>query len=408
LPTEPATEPETGNQKPETKLKRNANAILLIAGLFVLLVALNLIFFIDKSAAEEDELTADRSSFRSTPYGTLAFYTLLEESSYNVTRFEKPFTELKDGEPGTLVLITPPDVHTPDEEEFNALAKWIEAGGVLIIADRYVDKQIGDAGIHTERAVAKTPVRILQPTPLTRGVQQVAVSEYATRVKVDSRAVTYHIGDDQAAVVADAQVGKGRVVLLTDPFIVSNNGISQADNVVLALNLFAERPAGSIAFDEYHHGYGAATTSQGLMSYFRGTPVPWMLAQASLIAVLVVYTNGRRFARPVPLRRERRTTNLEFVSSMANITRLAQATDLAMKNIYFEFRKRLCRFVGAPAKIDNAKLAGAAARRAKLDERELSRLLSRCEAVSSGDEVSESELLKLVTRIREIESRLGS
>src|SRR5216684_3688541 len=105
-------------------MKRNANAILLIAGLFVLLVALNFIFFVDKSAAEEDE-------------------------------------------PGTLVLITPPDVHNPDEEEFNALNKWIEAGGLLIIADRNIDKQIGDAGIHTEHAVAKSPVRILQPTSLT-------------------------------------------------------------------------------------------------------------------------------------------------------------------------------------------------------------------------------------------------
>jgi len=376
--------------------------------LFVLLVALNFIFFVDKSAAEEDELTADRSSYRSTPYGTLAFYTLLEEGRYNVTRFEKPFTELKDHEPGTLVLITPPDVHNPDEEEFNALNKWIEAGGLLIIADRNIDKQIGDAGIHTEHAVAKSPVRILQPTSLTRGIRRVAVSEYATRVKVDSRAATYHIGDDQAAVVADAQVGKGRVVVLTEPFIVANNGISQADNVILALNLFAERPAGKIAFDEYHHGYGAMTTGQGLMSYFRGTPVPWMLAQAGLIAALVVYTNGRRFARPVPLKRERRTTNLEFVSSMANITRLAQATDLAMENIYSEFRKRLCRFNGVPAKIENGKLAAATARRVRFDERELAGLLSRCEGVSRGDEVSESELLKLVTRIREIESQIGS
>lgn len=389
-------------------MKRNANAILLIAGLFVLLVALNFVFFVDKSAAEEDELTGDRSSYRSTPYGTLAFYTLLEESRYDVTRFEKPFTELKDHEPGTLVLITPPDVHGPDEEEFNALTKWIEAGGLLIVADRKIDIQIGDAGIHTEYAVGKSPIRIVQPTPLTRGVQRVAVSEYATRVKVDSRAVTYHIGDDQAAVVADAQVGKGRVVLLTDPFIVANNGISQADNVILALNLFVELPAGKIAFDEYHHGYGATTTGQGLMSYFRGTPVPWMLAQAGLIAVLMVYTNGRRFGRPVPLRRERRTTNLEFVSSMANITRLAQATDLAMKNIYSEFRKRLCLFIGAPAKIENRKLASAAARRARLDERELASLLVRCEGVSSGDEVSESELLKLVTRIRKIESQIGA
>ncbi len=132
-----------------------------------------------------------------------------------------------------------------------------------------------------------------------------------------------------------------------------------------------------------------------------------MMAQAGLIAALVVYSYGRRFGRPIPLRQERRTTNLEFVSSMANITRLAHASDLAMENIYSEFRKRLCRFSGVPAKIENRKLAAAAARRARLDERALARLLSRCEEIARGEKVSEPEVLKLVTRIREIESRFS-
>jgi uncharacterized protein DUF4350 len=390
-------------------MKRNASAIILIVSLFLLVVALNFVFFIDKRATgEEEELTADRSSYRSTPYGTLALYTLLEESHYNVTRFEKPFTELKDREPGTLLVIAPPDTHNPDQEELEAVSKWVEAGGLLIVIDREIDVSIGDAAVHTEPAQSKSTVHTLQPTPLTRGVERVALSKYASRVKVDSRSATYHIGDDQAAVVADAQVGKGRVVLLTDPYLVANNGISQADNVVLALNLIAGRAAGTIAFDEYHHGYGASSTGGGLMSYFRGTPVPWMMAQAGLIALLVVYSRGRRFGRPVPLKRERRTTNLEFVSSMANITRLAHATDLAMENIYAEFRKRLCRLGGVPAKVENEKLAAAVARRSKLDERELATLLNRCEGVSRGEQVGESELLKLVARIREIESRLGS
>jgi hypothetical protein len=390
-------------------MKRNARATLLIGSLFLVLVALNFVFFIDKRATgEEDEFSADRSSYRSTAYGTQAFYTLLQESRFNVTRFEKPFTELKDREVGTLLVIAPPDTHNPDQEEFEAVNKWVEAGGLLIVIDRDINISVGDAAVRTEHADLKSTVHTLQPTPLTRGVERVALSEYATRVKVDSRSATYHIGDDQAAVVADAQVGKGRVVLLTDPYLVANNGISQADNVVLALNLLAERPAGKIAFDEYHHGYGASTTGQGLMSYFRGTPVPWMMWQAGLIAALVVYSRGRRFGRPLPLKRERRTTNLEFVSSMANITRLARATDLAMENIYGEFRKRLCRFGGVPAKIENEKLAFAVARRSKLDERALATLLARCEEVSRGEQVGEPELLTLVTRIREIESRLGA
>lgn len=388
-------------------MRRNARAILLIAGLFIVLVGLNFAFFLDTRDTEETELTGDRSSYRATPYGTLAFYTLLGESGNRVTRFEKPFTELKHDDPGTLIVIAPPESRNPDEDELIAANKWVEDGGLLVIVDRDIHVRFGNAGVNTERAESASAVRTLQPTPLTRGVQHVELSEHATRIKVDSRSVTYHIGDDQAAVLADTQFGKGRVVLLTDPFIVANNGIERADNVILALNLLAERPSGKIGFDEYHHGYGSSGAGGGLMAYFRGTPVPWMMAQAGLIAVLAVYSYGRRFGRPIPLRRERRTTNLEFVSSMANITRLAQAGDLAMENIYSEFRNRLCRFAGVPTRFDNEKLATATARRAKLDQRDLATLLFRCDEIARGEHASEPELLKLVTRIREIESQLG-
>src|SRR6185503_19431469 len=106
-------------------MRRNAKAILLVAGLFALLVALNFLFFVDTRATDEDELTGDRSSYRSTPYGTRAFYTLLEESNYDVIRLEKPFTQLQYGQPGTLIVIAPPEAHNPDEEEFTALNKWV-------------------------------------------------------------------------------------------------------------------------------------------------------------------------------------------------------------------------------------------------------------------------------------------
>jgi hypothetical protein len=389
-------------------VKSNASAILLLVALFAVLVALNFIFFVDTREVEESEKSADRSSYRTTPYGTHAFYTLLEESNYPVTRLEKPFTGIteRDGI-GTLVIISLPDTSNPDEEEFQSLNKWVESGGLLIIIDREIRVNFGEASANTQPGNPESSVRPLQPTLYTRGVEYIKTSQYATRVTLDSRAAVYHIGDEQGGLLADTKVGQGRVVLLTDPYVVANNGIKDADNVILALNLFAARPQGKIAFDEYHHGYGSGTTSGGVMSYFRGTPVPWMMAQAGLIAALVVYTYGQRFARPIPLKQERRTTNLEFVSSMANITRLARASDLAIQNIYSEFRKRLCRFSGLPAKVDNTKLAAATARRAKLNESELVRLLGRCEEIVRGEAVSDAELLKLVRRIREIESQVG-
>jgi len=388
-------------------MRKNAKAVSLVAGLFLLFIALNFAFFADNRASEENEINGDRSSYRTTPYGARAFYTLLEESQYGVMRWEKPFTELKERDPGTLIVIAPPVQYNPDEDEITALNNWLDSGGLLIIVDREIKLGLGDAIINTEPAAVRSDVHPLQPTSFTRGIQRVAISELATGVKVDSRSVTYHIGDTQSAILADARLGKGRVVLLTDQYIVANNGVSQADNVKLGLNLLADRPPGKIAFDEYHHGYGHTWAGGGIMSYFRGTPVPWMLAQGALIAVLVVYSYGKRFGRPIPLRRERRTTNLEFVSSMANITRLAEASDLAMEDIYSEFRKRLCRFSGVSPKLENSKLAAAAARRSRIDARDLSEVLTRCEEVAEGTPVSEGELLKLVTRIRGIESQLN-
>jgi hypothetical protein len=391
-------------------MKRSTSAILLVLVIFLLLVGLNFVFFVDTQTAEESEQTGNRSSYRTTPYGTRAFYTLLEETGHPVTRLEKPYNEITDRDDiGTLVLIALPDSSGPDKEEFDALAEWVGRGKQLLIIDQTVqlDHVIGDLVASTSFTISNGEPRPLQPTRYAFGVERIKLGSAATRIRLSGHGAVSHIGDDNGALLADARVKEGRVVFLTDPHIVANNGIKEADNLVLALNLFDDPPPGKIAFDEFHHGYGSHATSEGVLAYFRGTPVPWLFWQGVLIAAVATYTFGRRFARPLPLRRERRTTNLEFVSSMATITRLARATDLAMQNVYWDFRKRLCRYSGLPSNAESAQLAASAARRARLDEAELARLLMVCDQVSRGRPVSDAELLRLVTRIREIESQLG-
>src|SRR5262245_63131577 len=113
-------------------MKKNAAAILILFAVFGLLVALNFIFFVDTRSAGEAEWNAVRSSYRSTPYGALAYYTLLKERGYDVGRFEKSFTQLRDRDPGTLIIISPPESHAATEEELKSLQKWIAAGGYWI------------------------------------------------------------------------------------------------------------------------------------------------------------------------------------------------------------------------------------------------------------------------------------
>ncbi|MEJ7710532.1 MAG: DUF4350 domain-containing protein [Pyrinomonadaceae bacterium] len=68
-----------------------------------------------------------------------------------------------------------------------------------------------------------------------------------------STAPVAHFSDDQGALLIDHAYGDGRVMLLSDPFILANNGIEREDNLQLALNMLGGRD-NLIAFDEYHHG----------------------------------------------------------------------------------------------------------------------------------------------------------
>ena len=113
-----------------------------------------------------------------------------------------------------------------------------------------------------------------------------------------STAPVVHFGEKRGALLVDYPYGNGRIVLLSDPYIVANNGISRADNLLLAMNAVAGS-GGMIAFDEFHQGRPA--THNALFQYFSGTPVLAICAQLALIGVAIVWSQGRRFARPLPL-----------------------------------------------------------------------------------------------------------
>ena len=148
---------------------------------------------------------------------------------------------------------------------------------------------------------------------------------------------------DGGGLLVDYPHGKGRIVLLSDPFIVANNGISRADNLQLAINVVAGG-GGFIAFDEFHQGHGV--TQNALIQYFEGTPILALFGQFGLIALAIVWSRGRRFARPLPLPHVDRRSSLEFVASMAELQQRARAHDLALENIYGRVRRVLVRYAG--------------------------------------------------------------
>jgi hypothetical protein len=214
-----------------------------------------------------------------------------------------------------------------------------------------------------------------------------------------------HITSGDKNLLVDYAYGNGRIILLSDPYIVSNGGLQLVDNLQLATNVVGAG-GGLIAFDEFHQGYGAA--GNPFLNYFQNTPIPAIAGQLALLVLFAVYTKGRRFARPLPLPNPDRRSKLEYVSAMAELLHRTKNYELAIENIYNRVRRNLARF----AAVDNAttktdELAARVAERSKLSRAEIESVLRECEDVMHGERINDKKALALVKRLREIEQKLG-
>lgn len=238
------------------------------------------------------------------------------------------------------------------------------------------------------------------PKPAEYGVR-VEEGEAAPNV---SPAPVVHFEHERGALLVDYRHGEGRIVVLSDPYIVANNGIGRADNLMLAINV-AVGQGGLVAFDEFHQGRGI--TNNALIQYFSGTPVLAIGGQFALIALAIVWTRGRRFARPLPLPHVDRRSSLEFVASMAELQQRAKAHDLALENIYGRVRRVLVRHAGLSNTSARADIAGRVAQRSGLNRQKLESLMRNCEDIINGAPTNAKESLRLARRLRDIESTLG-
>jgi len=227
---------------------------------------------------------------------------------------------------------------------------------------------------------------------------------YTQEQKLEAPIVPLAASDDRDILV-EQRFGNGRIVILTDPYVVSNSGINQLDNLQFALNLVGTQN-GQIAFDEYHHGFGS--NNNRFLEYFSGTPVIPIFLQVVLLIVLLMFSRSRRFGRAVPEPEPNRLSKLEYVSAMAELQYRTNAFDLALENIYGEFRRRVSRLFG----IDNAsakreELAKAIAERTGETFEKIDHTMFKCEDIIRGERTNRRETVQLISELRELEDKLG-
>ena len=440
--------------------------LILIFGFILmlgLLVALNALSVQQKTEIPDNELNPNRSSYNTDSTGFHAFYTLLAETGRKTVRWQKKTSALDAHDaPGTFVIVGPLKKEVTDAERGEIL-RWVERGGKLVVIDRRPD--IAFLGVDGERPFTVDPIRPgfpfldetgikeptkdvppavpAQPTVFTVNVGSIQPSRFGTYVRWPARTSEDENADHDAdadadnseqsppppkvftgegealsgepvadiksegkAVVVNRKYGSGRIVVLTDPFVLSNRGISLLDNAQLGVNLVAARSGETIAFDEYHHGFGS--NENRMVEYFNGTPVVAIFLQLFLIAGLILFSQSRRFARPLPIKEPDRLTKLEYLSAMAELQRRTGSYDLAVENIYREFRRRAARLVGVDAKtVSNADLARLIAARAGKQPAAVEDILLSAEDVMHDARPSRAEASRVVAGIRELEAALN-
>lgn len=449
-------------------MKQKLLIFLALAVVIAVLVGLNVASYTQRPEESDTEHTPNRSSFNPGATGSQAYFSLLAESGIKAVRWQESpsaLLEYSKNAPTHFVVIgelrrefTPAEV--------SDLLSWVFSGGQLVVIDREPPESLfatrgtlqvrpvagssanifsidpGDKIAMTANVAAATPS---QPSVFTTGVNAVQPSIFAAggairskdrdeqggKVESDSSfgvptsdqgeapppaasdysepevnsAPVVHVTSQAKNLVVDYQHGSGRVVFVSDPYIVSNGGITLADNAQLAVNLVRSE-GGTVAFDEYHHGYG--TNNNRFLEFFGGTPAVAIFFQSLLLVGLMLYSQARRFARPVDEPEPGRLSKLEYVSAMAALQKRSRAYDLAVENIYKDFKRRAARLLGLDlSKVTTTELAASLSHRVSMSRSEIEATLDDCEEIMFGERAKEARVVELIAAIRTLEGELG-
>ena len=433
----------------------------MVIGLVGVLVILNALTYVQTQKQPDSEIRPNRSTYNSGATGTQAFYTLLNETGRKPVRWQDSPEGLTTSRNKPSVFIVIGSLRRDfTDNDATSLLRWVSQGGRLVIVDREPPEELRKSSASWKIEVTINPAlelfsidptdqkqmtsgtdaaKPVQPTLFTAGVNAVQASRFSgwisferlstggigsgygtgsdapppprANLAVDAvpepsaEAPVVHVAGNQKNLLVDVPYGSGRIAYLADPYIVSNAGINIVDNAQLAINLVSTND-GTIAFDEYHQGYGS--NANRLFQYFEGTPVIAIFIQCALLVGLIFFAQSRRFARALPEREPDRLSKLEYVTAMAELQRRTKAYDLAMENIFTDFRRRVTRSLG----IDNLTstridVAQQIAERTSMNAFVVSDLMSKCEAIIQGEPTNKAEIVELSGRLREIEDKLG-
>jgi hypothetical protein len=307
------------------------------------------------------------------PQGLRALERWLREGfGRSTTRLEGRRLEIP--EDVALLVVARPSYPLSRADE-DRVAAFVESGGWLLVlgdARTTVGEEETRPLVHQFGfEVRDLGFRATTASP-TSGGPDVEIDADTALEPPEGARVLLSSGGDLLAVSLD--VGEGRVIAFVDDSPFTNEGLRRESGAALVDFTLRDVPPGRVAFDEIHHGFGESPgLSDALTRTSSGAALLFVLAAVFLHLVL----SGRRFARPLPIRRRRPRPASDFVVAMAETYRRAGRSRELFRELARGWRRRLARRLALSPDAPDAALAGAAARAFGGSADEIERTLAR-------------------------------
>lgn len=270
---------------------------------------------------------ARRSTYSADSAGYKALYLWLRALGAPVERWEKELQELP--RDATVLMVAQPKIGL-GKVEVESLKQWVRKGGTLVLLVKPPNSLLEAFDLEAKAGdMDGGKVTITQPGPYTRGVGSIHSKIHMGLKSKRPDAITHLRGAGGAGLLTVLQEAKGRVIALADPDLFSNKALREGGHARLAMNLLLYHLGeGRLLVDEYHQGYGRASS---VFAHLGKSRLAAPLFQGAVLLLLFWCARGRRFGSPRPIVEEERRSTMEYVHAMAGLLRRTGARQIALE-----------------------------------------------------------------------------
>lgn len=297
--------------------------VLLLGAFSVAIVALTILTVRQQEEAAYRNLPLIRTSYSARPQGTKALYRTLGELGFKVDRWRRAWRHLEVKKRNCVLFVIEPLTNVfPRLEDWRRLVEFAEAGNLVWISAEMEETIAGSGkGQRVTRSGSRVriylptsptpsrPARILFPATWFKGVRRYIVKSEtrltkpwhppvkATFLALEPTREIPLLSDKLGVVMKVIVVGEGYIVVDSNPYALSNEGISKGDHFRLVLNVVGSVAGqnGEVLFDEWGRGLG-----EGEHWWWAVTPATRnAILQLVVAGCLLLVAIGVRFGRPI-------------------------------------------------------------------------------------------------------------